>query len=36
MNALILMTRIPMAGQTKTRLMDIMSGDECAELHMAF
>lgn len=36
MNALILMTRIPIAGQTKTRLMEIMSGDECAELHMAF
>lgn len=36
MNALILMTRIPIAGQTKTRLMDIMSGDECALLHMAF
>lgn len=36
MNALILMTRIPMAGKTKTRLMDIMSGDECAKLHMAF
>lgn len=36
MNALILMTRIPIPGQTKTRLMDIMSGNECAELHMAF
>lgn len=36
MNALILMTRIPMAGKTKTRLMNIMSGNECAELHMAF
>lgn len=36
MNALILMTRIPIAGQTKTRLMDIMSGDECANLHRAF
>lgn len=36
MNALILMTRIPIAGQTKTRLMDIMSGNECARLHMAF
>lgn len=36
MNALILMTRIPIAGQTKTRLMDIMSGDECVDLHMAF
>ncbi|MEY8416571.1 TIGR04282 family arsenosugar biosynthesis glycosyltransferase [Tissierella praeacuta] len=35
-NALILMTRIPIAGQTKTRLMDIMSGEECAGLHMAF
>ena len=36
MNALILMTRIPIAGKTKTRLMDIMSGNDCSDLHMAF
>lgn len=36
MKALILMTRIPIPGQTKTRLMDIMSGLECAGLHTAF
>lgn len=36
MKALILMTRIPIPGQTKTRLMDIMTGNECARLHMAF
>ena len=36
MNALILMTRIPIPGSTKTRLMDLLTGDECAGLHMAF
>lgn len=36
MNALILMTRIPIPGKTKTRLMEIMSGNECAGLHIAF
>lgn len=36
MNALIMMTRVPIPGQTKTRLMDIMSGSECADLHNAF
>lgn len=36
MNALILMTRIPIPGKTKTRLMETMTGNECAELHMAF
>lgn len=36
MNALILMTRVPIPGKTKTRLMEIMSGKECADLHMAF
>ena len=30
MNALILMTRVPVAGKTKTRLMEVFSGDECA------
>ncbi len=36
MDALIIMTRIPIPGQTKTRLMDIITGTECAELHLAF
>jgi uncharacterized protein len=36
MNALILMTRIPIAGKTKTRLMKTLSGEECAELHKCF
>lgn len=36
MNALILMTRVPLPGQTKTRLMDIMTGEECARLHRCF
>lgn len=36
MEALILMTRIPIAGKTKTRLMEIFSGEECAEIHMNF
>lgn len=36
MNALILMTRVPIPGQTKTRLMDIMSGEDCAKLHTCF
>lgn len=36
MNALILMTRIPIPGKTKTRLMDLLTGDECAGLHLAF
>lgn len=36
MNALVLMTRIPVPGKTKTRLMDVMTGEECAFLHIAF
>lgn len=36
MKALILMTRIPIPGKTKTRLMDIFTGIECAEIHKAF
>lgn len=36
MKALILMTRIPIPGKTKTRLMEILSGNECAELHTCF
>jgi uncharacterized protein len=35
-NALILMTRIPVEGKTKTRLMSILSGLECAQIHMCF
>ena len=34
--ALILFSRIPIAGHTKTRLMPFLSGEECAELHSAF
>ena len=34
--AVILFSRIPIAGQTKTRLMPFLSGDECAGLHSAF
>ncbi|WP_352420241.1 TIGR04282 family arsenosugar biosynthesis glycosyltransferase [Proteiniborus sp.] len=36
MKALILMTRIPIPGKTKTRLMDIFTGERCAELHECF
>ena len=35
-NAMICFTRVPRAGQTKTRLMPFLSGDECANLHWAF
>lgn len=34
--ALILFTRIPIVGCTKTRLMPFLSGEECANLHSAF
>lgn len=36
MNALILMTRIPIPGKTKTRLMEILTPEECAQLHRCF
>ena len=36
MNGLILMTRIPIPGQTKTRLMNVLTGEECAQLHRCF
>lgn len=36
MNALILMTRIPIPGKTKTRLMNILSPEECAQIHKCF
>lgn len=35
-NAVILFTRIPVAGKTKTRLMPLLTGDECKYLHIAF
>ena len=34
--AVICFTRVPRPGQTKTRLMPYLSGDQCAELHWAF
>lgn len=34
--AIILFTRVPAAGQTKTRLMPFLSGEECAALHREF
>ncbi len=36
MKAIILMTRVPIPGKTKTRLMEILSGDECAQIHKCF
>lgn len=36
MKAVILMTRVPIPGQTKTRLMEILSPEECAEIHFCF
>jgi hypothetical protein len=35
-NALILFTRVPVPGMTKTRLMPFLTEDECAELHACF
>ena len=35
-NALIIFTRVPIPGQTKTRLMPFLSGEECAKLHTCF
>ncbi|GFI51572.1 2-phospho-L-lactate guanylyltransferase [Lachnospiraceae bacterium] len=34
--AIILFTRVPVAGQTKTRLMPFLSGEACAALHSGF
>ena len=34
--AIILFTRVPVAGQTKTRLMPLLSGEDCAALHSGF
>lgn len=30
------MTRVPVAGKTKTRLMDVLTGAQCEELHVCF
>lgn len=35
-NALIIFTRVPVAGQTKTRLMPYLTGEECKRLHECF
>ena len=34
--AVICFTRVPRAGLTKTRLMGLLSGEQCAQLHWAF
>lgn len=34
--ALIIFTRVPIPGQTKTRLMPFLDGDQCARLHTCF
>lgn len=34
--AIICFTRIPIPSKTKTRLMPLLSGEQCAELHTAF
>lgn len=34
--ALIIFTRVPMPGKTKTRMMPALSGEKCAELHTCF
>ncbi len=36
MDALIIMTRVPIPNKTKTRLMDIYTGVECSRLHQCF
>ena len=35
-NVVILFTRIPIAGKTKTRLQPLLSGEQCCRLHRAF
>ncbi len=35
-DAIILFTRVPIAGKTKTRLMPCYTPDECAQLHISF
>ena len=34
--ALILFTRVPIPGSTKTRLMPFLTGEECAQIHSCF
>ena len=34
--AIICFTRVPRAGVTKTRLLPVLTGDQCAKLHTAF
>ena len=34
--AIICFTRVPRPGKTKTRLMGLLSGEQCSELHWAF
>ncbi|WP_251860446.1 TIGR04282 family arsenosugar biosynthesis glycosyltransferase [Clostridium sp. Marseille-Q2269] len=36
MKALIIMTRIPVPYKTKTRLMKILTGEQCADIHKCF
>ncbi|MGE5628846.1 MAG: TIGR04282 family arsenosugar biosynthesis glycosyltransferase [Solirubrobacterales bacterium] len=36
MDAIIIMTRVPIPNKTKTRLMDIYTGVECSKLHICF
>jgi len=33
--AIVLMTRVPLPGRTKTRMMEVLSGEECAAFHTA-
>ena len=35
-NALIIFTRVPIPGMTKTRLMPFLTGEECAKIHSCF
>ena len=35
-NAVILFTRVPKPGQTKTRLLPVLQPEQCADLHWAF
>ncbi len=35
-NAVIVFTRVPIAGQTKTRMMPYLTGKQCARLHTCF
>lgn len=35
-NVVIFFTRVPIPGETKTRLMPILTGEQCRELHRAF